>query len=117
MESASSAEPGVKRKVRQRDELHPHLRGQRRAPGPTSTIGAPVEHLDLAAIIKVSPAVSGEIVLEKVLGGADPYVAAEELSRRRPSRQSRGFDAAAFHGKTAAMTARATKPFPACRIR
>jgi PAS domain S-box-containing protein len=37
------------------------------APGPTSTIATPVEHLDLATIIKVSQAVSGEIVLEKVL--------------------------------------------------
>ena len=36
-------------------------------PGPTSTIGAPVEHLDLATVIKVSQAVSGEIVLEKLL--------------------------------------------------
>ena len=36
-------------------------------PGPTSTIGTPVEHLDLATIIKVSQAVSGEIVLEKLL--------------------------------------------------
>ena len=31
-------------------------------PGPTSTIGASVEHLDLATVIKVSQAVSGEIV-------------------------------------------------------
>ena len=38
-----------------------------RAPGPTSTIGAPVEHLDLATVIKVSQAVSGEIVLEKLI--------------------------------------------------
>ena len=37
------------------------------APGPTSTIGAPVEHLDLATVIKVSQAVSGEIVLEKLI--------------------------------------------------
>ena len=36
-------------------------------PGPTSTIGAPVEHLDLATVIKVSQAVSGEIVLEKLI--------------------------------------------------
>ena len=35
--------------------------------GPTSTIGTPVEHLDLATVIKVSQAVSGEIVLEKLL--------------------------------------------------
>ena len=38
-----------------------------RAPAPTSTIGAPVEHLDLATVIKVSQAVSGEIVLEKLI--------------------------------------------------
>ena len=36
-------------------------------PGPTSTIGAPVENLDLATVIKVSQAVSGEIVLEKLI--------------------------------------------------
>ena len=36
-------------------------------PAPTSTIGAPVEHLDLATVIKVSQAVSGEIVLEKLI--------------------------------------------------
>jgi PAS domain S-box-containing protein len=34
---------------------------------PKSTIGAPVEHLDLATVIKVSQAVSGEIVLEKLI--------------------------------------------------
>ena len=38
-----------------------------RAPGPTSTIGAPVEQLDLATVIKVSQAVSGEIELEKLV--------------------------------------------------
>src|SRR4029077_2547167 len=36
-------------------------------PGPTSTIGTSVEHLDLATVIKVSQAVSGEIVLEKLI--------------------------------------------------
>ena len=36
-------------------------------PGPTSTIGAPVEQLDLATVIKVSQAVSGEIVLGKLI--------------------------------------------------
>jgi len=35
--------------------------------GPTSTFGAPVEQLDLATVIKVSQAVSGEIVLEKLI--------------------------------------------------
>ena len=38
-----------------------------RAPGPTGTIEAPVEHLDLATVLKVSQAVSGEIVQEKLL--------------------------------------------------
>jgi len=38
-----------------------------RAPGPTGTIETPVEHLDLATVIKVSQAVSGEIVQEKQL--------------------------------------------------
>ena len=35
--------------------------------GPTGTIGAPVEHLDLATVIRVSQAVSGEIVLDNLL--------------------------------------------------
>ncbi len=58
---------GADGKVRQLDELYPQLREEERAPGPTSTIGAPVEHLDLATVIKVSQAVSGEIVLEKLI--------------------------------------------------
>ena len=53
--------------MRQLDELYPHLRTTRPCPGPTGTIEAPVEHLDLATVIKVSQAVSGEIVLEKLL--------------------------------------------------
>ena len=58
---------GADGKVRQLDALYPHLREAEPAPGPTSTIGAPVEHLDLATVLKVSQAVSGEIVLEKLL--------------------------------------------------
>ncbi|HYY28041.1 MAG TPA: PAS domain S-box protein, partial [Chthoniobacterales bacterium] len=58
---------GADGKVRQLDQLYPHLCQQEPAPGPTSTIGAPVEHLDLATVIKVSQAVSGEIVLEKLI--------------------------------------------------
>jgi PAS domain-containing protein len=38
-----------------------------RAPGPTGAIEAPIERLDLATVIKVSQAASGEIVLEKLL--------------------------------------------------
>ena len=58
---------GADGKVRQLDQLYPHLRTEEAAAAPTNTIGAPVEHLDLATVIKVSQAVSGEIVLEKLL--------------------------------------------------
>src|SRR5439155_7350448 len=58
---------GALGKVRQLDELYPHLREEQPAPGPTTTIGASVEQLDLATVIKVSQAVSGEIVLEKLI--------------------------------------------------
>ncbi|HWZ76348.1 MAG TPA: ATP-binding protein, partial [Candidatus Sulfotelmatobacter sp.] len=58
---------GASGKVRQLDELYPHLREEEPAPAPTRTIAAPVEHLDLATVIKVSQAVSGEIVLEKLI--------------------------------------------------
>ncbi|HYY29645.1 MAG TPA: AAA family ATPase [Chthoniobacterales bacterium] len=54
-------------KVRQLDELYPQLREQEALPRATSTIGAPVDRLDLATVIKVSQAVSGEIVLEKLI--------------------------------------------------
>ena len=58
---------GADGKVRQLDQLHPRLRQEERAPSPTGTIEAPVEHLDLATVIKVSQAVSGELVLEKLI--------------------------------------------------
>jgi PAS domain S-box-containing protein len=53
-------------KVRQLDQLYPHLM-EERPRAPTGTILAPVEHLDLATVIKVSQAVSGEIVREKLV--------------------------------------------------
>jgi PAS domain S-box-containing protein len=58
---------GADGKVRQLDELYAHLREEESTPGPTSTIGAPIEHLDLATVIKVSQAVSSEIVLEMLI--------------------------------------------------
>jgi PAS domain S-box-containing protein len=58
---------GAHGKVRQLDELYPYLREDTPVRGPTRTIGAPVEHLDLTTVIKVSQAVSGEIVLERLL--------------------------------------------------
>jgi PAS domain S-box-containing protein len=58
---------GAVGKVRQLDETYPDLRQEQSLPGPTSTIGALVEHLELATVIKVSQAVSGEIVLENLI--------------------------------------------------
>jgi tetratricopeptide (TPR) repeat protein len=58
---------GADGKVRQLDRSHPHLREELPMPSPRSTIGAPVEHLDLATVVKVSQAMSGEIVLEKLI--------------------------------------------------
>jgi PAS domain S-box-containing protein len=58
---------GADGKVRQLDQLYPQLAEKEPVPGPTRTIGTPVEHLDLATVIKVSQAVSSEIVLEKML--------------------------------------------------
>ena len=68
---------GADGKVRQLDELYPHLRRTRSLHAPSSTIGTPVEQLDLATVIKVSQAVSGEIVLEKLI---------DTLMRTRSSR-------------------------------
>ncbi|WP_154671760.1 AAA family ATPase [Paraburkholderia sprentiae] len=93
---------GADGKVRQLDEAYPYLRTEKSAPTPTSTISAPVEHLDLATMIEVSQAVSGEIVLEKLiktlmrtaieqagaergllilLCGGEPHIAAEATTR------------------------------------
>ena len=58
---------GADGKVRQLEQLHPRLRQDERAPGPTGTIDAPVEQLDLATVIEVSQALSGEIVVEKLI--------------------------------------------------
>src|SRR5262249_54950238 len=60
---------GADGKVRQLDRLYPRLRQDEHIPGATGTIEAPVEHLDLATVIKVSQAVSGEMVLEKLIDG------------------------------------------------
>ncbi|HUA51049.1 MAG TPA: AAA family ATPase [Candidatus Sulfotelmatobacter sp.] len=56
---------GADGKVQQLDRLYPHLKPV--DPGPSDAILAPVEHLDLATVIKVSQAVSSEIVLEKLI--------------------------------------------------
>jgi PAS domain S-box-containing protein len=58
---------GAEGKVRQFDTLYPQIRKDEPAPTPITTIAASVENLDLATVIKVSQAISGEIVLEKLL--------------------------------------------------
>ncbi len=58
---------GADGKVSQLDHLYPHLNEEKSNAGQASTIMSPVELLDLATVIKVSQAVSGEIVLEKLI--------------------------------------------------
>jgi PAS domain S-box-containing protein len=58
---------GADGKVRQLEQLHPHLRD---APVPASaitTFGAPVEQLDVGTVVKAAQAVSGEIVLGELI--------------------------------------------------
>src|SRR5262249_53082762 len=93
---------GAEGKVRQLDQLHPHLRPKETGDAQTAAIGAPLEQLDLATVIKVSQAVSGEVVLERchetlmrtamehagaerallmLSRGAEPRIAAEAITR------------------------------------
>jgi PAS domain S-box-containing protein len=58
---------GADGKVQQLDRSHPHLREELTLLDPTSLIGAPVEHLDLATVVRVSQTVSSEIVLEELI--------------------------------------------------
>ena len=58
---------GADGKVEQLEALHPSLKRDDRSAGSRDTIGAPVEHLDLATVIKVSQAVSGELILDRLL--------------------------------------------------
>ena len=57
---------GATGKVRQLNQLYPHLGEEEPVAGPTTTIGT-VKHLDLATVIKISQAVSSEVVLEKLI--------------------------------------------------
>ena len=58
---------GADGKARQLEEMYPRLREEERNPTITSTIGAPIERLDLATVIEVSQAVSSEIVVDKLI--------------------------------------------------
>ena len=58
---------GADGKVAQLDHLYPHLKKELLISTSASTILAPTELLDLATVIKVSQAVSGEMVLERLI--------------------------------------------------
>jgi PAS domain S-box-containing protein len=58
---------GADAKVRQLEQLYPQIGAEESIADATATIQTPVEHLDLATVIKVSEAVSGEIVFERVI--------------------------------------------------
>ncbi|MBP0596214.1 AAA family ATPase, partial [Paraburkholderia sp. LEh10] len=58
---------GADGKVRQLDKIYPYLRTEETVLAPTRTVEASVEQLDLATVINVSQAVSGEIVLDKLI--------------------------------------------------
>jgi PAS domain S-box-containing protein len=58
---------GADGKLAHLNHLYPHLKKDGLISTPTSTILAPAELLDLATVIKVSQAVSGEMILEKLI--------------------------------------------------
>jgi predicted ATPase/signal transduction histidine kinase/GAF domain-containing protein len=57
---------GAAAKARRLEQSHPQLREGSSARSAT-TIGEPIEHLDVATVVKASQAVSGEIVLDKLV--------------------------------------------------
>ncbi len=58
---------GALGKVRQLEQSHPQLREDATPPTATALFGAPVEHLDIGSVVKASQAVSGEIVLDRLI--------------------------------------------------
>jgi PAS domain S-box-containing protein len=58
---------GALGKVKQLDELYPHLHKQLDPTSPTATIGTSVGQLDIEAVIKASQALSSEIDLPKLI--------------------------------------------------
>jgi PAS domain S-box-containing protein len=58
---------GALGKVRQLEQLHPHLRDAPVPASPTTTIGTPAEQLDVGTVLKAAQAVSGEIVLGELI--------------------------------------------------
>jgi PAS domain S-box-containing protein len=58
---------GASGKVRQLEQLHPHLRDATVPASSIATIDAPVGQLDIGTVLKAAQAVSGEIVLDKLI--------------------------------------------------
>jgi PAS domain S-box-containing protein len=58
---------GADGKVRQLDHERPYLARETSALGERATIGTPTVALDLATVVRVSHALSGEIILEKLI--------------------------------------------------
>ena len=58
---------GALGKVRQLEQLYPKLIEDALAPLPVATVGTPIEQLDLGAVIKAAQAVSGEILLDRLI--------------------------------------------------
>ena len=58
---------GAEGKVHQLEALHPGLRETEPAHPAAATIATQIEHLDLATVVKVSQALSGEMVLERLI--------------------------------------------------
>ncbi len=71
---------GADAKVRQFDQLHPQIRPEKVLPDATATIQTPIGQLDLATVIKVSEAVSGEIALDRLI---DTIMRTAHRARRR----------------------------------
>jgi PAS domain S-box-containing protein len=58
---------GADAKVRQLEQCYPQIEADRSTSDTTATIHTPVEQLELATVIKVSEAVTGEIVLDRLI--------------------------------------------------
>ena len=58
---------GAEGKARRLQRLYPQLGTSEHPPAVTSAIGAPLELLDLATVIKVSEAISSEVVFDKLI--------------------------------------------------
>jgi PAS domain S-box-containing protein len=58
---------GAEGKVRQLEKSHPQLREEPAPPPPTATFGTSIEQLDVGTVVKASQAVSGEIILGRLI--------------------------------------------------